>query len=807
MKALLIICKLFLLSIALNAQSYVIKGQVADVRSNEKMAFVNIVVNEGRFGGTTDIDGKFSITSREPVHKLKLSFVGYNSLEITPPYGTDFLSLVMEPQIHHLSEVVVHPGENPAHRIINLALKFADSNDPQKMTAYRYMAYDKLLFTVDTNRVAKISNAKNSRQDGFNLQSFLSERDLFLMETVTERSYMAPGKIHEKVLASRMSGFSDPVLVFLISQLQSTSFYDELIQVSDKNYVNPISRGSTRKYLFILQDTNVTETNDTVFTISFRPIIGTNFDGLQGVINIHSENWAIQSVQAQPHRQEKGLSISIQQLYEIIEGRWFPVQLQTDIQFNNAMIQDGNRSFPLLAIGKSYLRNIDLKPELNSSDFNDISLEINRNELQQDAAWWIGQRIDSLSARDIETYRYLDSIGRAAKLDQIAGSLLAVMKGKIPLGTVQLDLNRLFRYNDFEGFYAGLGFSTSPKLSKYFMADAYWGYGFGDKKPKYGLGLNFSSTGNSQTKLWLRYDETAEESGGTNNWTQHENPFNEKNYRRLFVNRMDYIKSIQSWIGTRALPFAEVNLGFKREIRTTSYDYFYGLAEEALAGLQQYNINEIHASLRFAYDEKFLKTDDELVSMGTRFPVLDILFIRSLRSLESDFNYSTYLINVEHTFYKTYVGQTSATIQFGVVLGDIPYPKLFNSPSAWRSFTLFAPNSFATMRMNEFISDRFVNVFLSHNFGKLLIRKSWFEPSVELHTNIAVGSLSHPELHHFVDIKTPEHGFYESGILFRNIINLSMSKIGVGLFYRYGPYGYSKPADNFGYKFTLSLGL
>jgi len=76
-----------------------------------------------------------------------------------------------------------------------------------------------------------------------------------------------------------------------------------------------------------------------------------------------------------------------------------------------------------------------------------------------------------------------------------------------------------------------------------------------------------------------------------------------------------------------------------------------------------------------------------------------------------------------------------------------------------------------------------------------------------LHTNIAFGSLAHPEKHHFIDIRTPELGFYESGILFRNIVNLPGSKIGAGVFYRYGPYSFIKAHENIGYKLSLSLGI
>jgi len=63
-----------------------------------------------------------------------------------------------------------------------------------------------------------------------------------------------------------MSGFHDPVFVFMISQMQSTSFYDDVITIMDKNYINPISKGSNKKnYFFLIEDTTYTVKDDTVF--------------------------------------------------------------------------------------------------------------------------------------------------------------------------------------------------------------------------------------------------------------------------------------------------------------------------------------------------------------------------------------------------------------------------------------------------------------------------------------------------------------------------------------------------------------
>ena len=113
----------------------------------------------------------------------------------------------------------------------------------------------------------------------------------------------------------------------------------------------------------LIEDTLFTALNDTVFIISFRPRPNTNFDGLEGLLYINSRGWAIQNVIAKPAVQ-KGFSIRIQQQYKLIDSvDWFPVQLNTDVIFNNARVQSGNVQVNLVGIGKSYIRDIVLNPE------------------------------------------------------------------------------------------------------------------------------------------------------------------------------------------------------------------------------------------------------------------------------------------------------------------------------------------------------------------------------------------------------------------------------------------------------------
>jgi hypothetical protein len=48
-----------------------------------------------------------------------------------------------------------------------------------------------------------------------------------------------------------------------------------------------------------------------------------------------------------------------------------------------------------------------------------------------------------------------------------------------------------------------------------------------------------------------------------------------------------------------------------------------------------------------------------------------------------------------------------------------------------------------------------------------------------------------------------EKGYYESGLLINNLFNMGLYNIGVGVFYRYGPYALSETKDNFAYKVTV----
>jgi hypothetical protein len=133
MRRFIVLIFLSLLFLEISGQNF-ISGIVTDDVSREKLAFVNIVVNEnGTLGTTSDIDGNFIINSKEEIKSLTFSFVGYEKKKIDIDEGENNISVRLKPQNIELSEIIIDGSKNPANRIIDSVFKYRDSNNPKSL--------------------------------------------------------------------------------------------------------------------------------------------------------------------------------------------------------------------------------------------------------------------------------------------------------------------------------------------------------------------------------------------------------------------------------------------------------------------------------------------------------------------------------------------------------------------------------------------------------------------------------------------------------------------------------------------------
>ncbi|MEX2485636.1 MAG: hypothetical protein WED10_13780, partial [Brumimicrobium sp.] len=108
---------------------------VLDKQTREPVSFVKIG-SQSIEPVLTDIDGKATLKIDETLH-YHFSFYDYKDTAIQ---GVDLLkdnTVLLTPDSQILDEVIITPGENPAHRIIQNAMDRRKDNDPLRNNSFK----------------------------------------------------------------------------------------------------------------------------------------------------------------------------------------------------------------------------------------------------------------------------------------------------------------------------------------------------------------------------------------------------------------------------------------------------------------------------------------------------------------------------------------------------------------------------------------------------------------------------------------------------------------------------------------------
>ncbi len=779
---------------------YSLKGTVIDHNSKAPLAFVNIIFNDDTQSGVvTDIDGRFVFSSVSPLSTLTCSYVGYEKTTVTldAQKQQQELTITLKTSALQLNEVVIRVGENPANRIIRKVIENKSINNPEKIASFQYNSYNKVVYDLMLN------DSTDSDSLMMKTAQLFQGGHMLIMESVTERKFIQPDLDNETIIATKVSGFKNPTFAPLATDIQPFSFYKEIITIFDVNYLNPISNGSLKKYNFRLEDT-LYQQRDTVFILSFRPKKDKNFEGLTGLLYINTHQYAIQNVIAEPY--EKGtVDIKIQQEYQLIEEQqWFPEQLNFELIVGKTDTANSN-FISVGANGRSYINNIELLPALRRKDFSSVTLEIQDSAAKKDSLFWQDSRTENLNRREITTYQVLDSLGQELKFDRKLALIEKISQGRIPVRFLDIDLRNSLVYNPFEGFRPGIGIFTNDKMLKSLSIGGFFGYGLKDRLWKYGGEFIFTVDKGQELELRGKHQYSLVEAGRSQL-----NFFNNNIYdsRNLVAGRMDRIRQNSLTLNFRALKYAQLGFTLNHTKTTPLYDYEF--QTEASENIKNYTNSDLNIRLRFAFREKQINSFGQRMSMGTKYPVIYINFSRGIEGLYgSQFDYNKIEARIEQSFLSKNLGETKITLDGGYIDKPLPYGLLFSGEGSFvQGVPVIIEQYFQTAGPFEFLSDRYVNLFFSHNFGSLLFQTDKFKPHISLHQNMGWGTLENPADHQFLDFKTKEKGFFESGLQLDNIfklnyLNVAYIGLGGGVFYRYGSNAHESVKDNLVFKLSL----
>ncbi len=783
-------------------------GTIIDAQTHEPLPLVNIVYNKAqRLGTTTNFEGYFEIPDYRKISaEVHISFIGYKELIVPKskiPVNGKVWNIDLERHESALSEIDLVAGENPALRIVRNTIDNRRINNPKNYESYVYTSYNKDVITFNGVEVYDSLTTKDSVR-AFKDNRAAHTRHLMVLESVTKKYFKAPDKSIEKVIGSKISGFKDPTMGTVPDGLQNFGFYDNNIYLMNEYFLNPISDQGDKRYIFLLKDTTFNGT-DTTFIMDYLPKIGSNFDGFIGEIHINSNKWGIEYISAFPNDTGK-VSLGLEQWYTLIDGKyWFPRQLN----FNYVLERFPLRETGAIMAGKAFIDSVKINIPLNDSLFSHLEVDFIEGAGSKSVDFWDVHRAEQLDLKELQTYQYMDSLGERYNFDGIVYSTHNLYNGFLSFGKFDLQFNKFVAYNAYERLRLGLGIYTNKYLSKDFKIGGYFGYGTKDKNWKFGGTAKFYFKQDPDNNIEINYFNDLRPPGLLDvRYWKFFGGFREQFYSTI----MDNYEEVSAFLNWRVYNYFETKVGLKNYVLSTNYDYlFLPLAEGEDPENVEYGFTESYAKVRWAYKEKFKNNFGQRISMGSDYPVLFLSWSHGFKGIgRGQFDYNKLEFGVQYNYFFTGWGESEITIEAGFIDQSVPYAVNFNSrPSYKPGASFYLPNTFQTMRVNEFTSSQYASLFYMHDFKALLFKAGYFKPELTVVQGISFGTLRNKENHQGLIYRTMEKGFFETGFVLDNIVrintfNLGYIGIGAGAFLRYGPYRFiQRPQDNWAFKISF----
>ncbi len=103
--ALLLFLMVAFINLSASAQNRTVKGVVTDGATQEPLMGATVMLEDGKVGAVTDLDGNFNVTVASGTKKITVSYIGY--VDKTVAVADGVIKVVMEPDDRQLGEVVV----------------------------------------------------------------------------------------------------------------------------------------------------------------------------------------------------------------------------------------------------------------------------------------------------------------------------------------------------------------------------------------------------------------------------------------------------------------------------------------------------------------------------------------------------------------------------------------------------------------------------------------------------------------------------------------------------------------------------
>lgn len=744
------------LPVVVFSQITIVSGKVTESSNGTPIPFANVIFSGTQDGAITDFEGNFTARTTKKVDSLEVHYIGFvRRVKALEPGKTQVINFQLDEDVQTLGEVVVYAGENPAWPIMRQVVDHKKANDKRSLSAFEYESYTKVEFDVDNisdwfkerKIMRKITNVLDSIEQiaGEDGKPILP---IFISEAISQYYYKSdPTFRKENIVKTKVSGvgITDGTTTSQIvgSTFQEYNFYQNWLNIVTKEFVSPLADGWKLYYEVYLED-SLYIGDDFCYRIDFQPKREQDL-AFTGSMWITKEDYALRRIDATVPKAanlnyiEK---IKIQQdLIKTSAGPWLPLKTRVIVDVSQVTKQTAGLLAKFYVSTKDHVVN---QPRPNEFYQNRVTME--ETVSQYDEGYWDENRHDPLTETEQNVFQMIDTLKKIPVVKTYIDIAKFVVNGYYRVGPLDIGPYSTFLgNNNIEGWRVGFGARTTMAVSDKYTFGGHIGYGFDDDRIKYKFYVDRIL--DRQPWTTIRYEQQKEVEQV---WLLNENiepsslfytlsrfgtltqPFVIQKYR------LSFFRQLRAGLGT--------TVSFKSESFDPLFDFnYYKDLNDTQTG-SNYSVSEVSLATRYAKDEVFVIDDNQRVSLGpSRWPAFDLDYTYGMRGvLGSDFEYHRVKLSVEKRQKMGILGVSNIRLAGGYILGDLPYPLLYNTIGNETSFYV----NFAYNLMNyfEFSTDKYVELRYRHSFEGFLLNAIPLMKKLKLRligsANILYGTIS-----------------------------------------------------------------
>jgi hypothetical protein len=719
------------------AQTTRVTGKVTDAATGEALPFVNVAFIDSRIATNTDFDGQYALDTYYPTDSIKAGAVGYMPyLAKVRKDVAQVIDIKLQPATETLSDVVVTYAGNPAFPILRRLVTNKPANNREKLAAYEYQAYNKIEF--DLNNITEDFRKKKlfkdfafifDQVDTMGGKPFLP---IFMTETLSDVYYrQRPRTRREVIHGQKVSGIENSsISQFMGDMYQNVNIYENYLVIFGKNFISPIADGGRGYYNYHLVDSNWVGRN-WCYKITFSPKRVQEL-AFTGSMWICDTTYAVRRIEAGIAR---GANLNfvqafhVSQEYNEVEPEvWMLTRDELTVDLNVVRDTGGVRKHPVqgfygrrTASYKDFTINRPRPAEFYAGA-DEVVLDIDPQS--QGTDYWAQNRHEDLTAQEQAIYHMVDTMKTIPRFRTYVDIVTTVFTGYYTKGQVDLGpYFTVYSFNPVEGNRFRVGGRTSTNFSARTEYNGYAAYGTKDGQFKFGLGGKTFVSKSSRQIVQATYKNDVEQLGQSINAFRQDNILSSA-FRRTPNNKLTLV---EEWTGSYEREWFTglgntVMLRYRTLFPLGDLEYLRTVDDGPVTRINSIRTAEVSLNTHFAYKEKFVSGDFSRVSLGTKWPAVDLHFAAGIPGLgRSAYAYQKMVAHVYQRVQVGALGWMRLNAEAGRIWGDLPFPLLILH-SGNETF-YYDDLAFNTMNYFEFISDRYAQLFLEHHFEGLLFNR------------------------------------------------------------------------------------